>query len=276
MRTIRLVVRYDGGAFAGWQRQPGFPTVQQALEEAVARICGQTVVVHGSGRTDSGVHALAQVAHFRARTALADRRWVRALNAHLPDGAAVMEAQTVEDDFHARFSAVGKRYAYLFCDAPVEDPLTRRHVWWAPYRLDLARMREAARHLVGRHDWRSFQTTGSSAKTSVRTVRALHLFRRGHRVALVVQADGFLYNMVRAFAGTLAEVGRGALAPDAVLAMREARDRRAGGPTAPAHGLYLVRALYPRPGAAPDRTPASALEIATSGRTSAAERIPFD
>jgi tRNA pseudouridine38-40 synthase len=277
MRTIRLVVRYDGGAFAGWQRQPGFPTVQQALEEAIARICGQTVVVHGSGRTDSGVHALRQIAHFRAETRLQDHRWVRALNAHLPTGAAVTEARTVDDEFHARFSAIGKRYAYVFCDAPVEDPLTRRHVWWAPYRLDLARMREAARHLVGRHDWRSFQTTGSSAKTSVRTVRALHLWRRGHRIALVVQADGFLYNMVRAFAGTLAEVGRGALEPGAVLAMREARDRRAGGPTAPAHALYLVRALYPRGTSTnASRTPASTQEITPRDRTAEVERIPFD
>ncbi len=277
MRTIRLMIRYDGGAFAGWQRQPGFPTVQQALEEAIARICGQTVVVHGSGRTDSGVHALRQVAHFRAETRLQDQRWVRALNAHLPSGAAVTEARTVEDEFHARFSAVGKRYAYLFCDAPVEDPLTRGRVWWAPYRLDLVRMREAARHLVGRHDWRSFQTTGSSAKTSVRTVRALHLWRRGQRLAMVVQADGFLYNMVRAFAGTLAEVGRGALEPAEVLAMREARDRRSGGPTAPAHALYLVRALYPSASNdAPGRTPANPLEIAPRGRTAEGERIPFD
>jgi tRNA pseudouridine38-40 synthase len=275
MRTLRVELRYDGQGFAGWQRQANRMTVQQALEEAIQKVCGQTVVAHGSGRTDAGVHALRQVAHFRVDSRLDDATWQRALNAHLPEGVAVMESRTASEDFHARFSAVGKRYAYLFSDARIEDPLTRHHVWWAPRRLDLSRMREAARHLIGRHDWRSFQTTGSTPKTSIRTVRSLHLWRRGHRILLVVEADGFLYNMVRAFAGTLAEVGRGACEAEDVLKMREACDRRAGGPTAPAHGLYMLRVLYRSEWRMSGR-PISESKIEAPGDTNRSERIPFD
>jgi tRNA pseudouridine38-40 synthase len=247
MRTLRILVAYDGSGFAGWQRQEGFPSVQQSLEEAVARVTGETVTVHGAGRTDAGVHALAQVAHFRSSTAIPDDRLVRALNAHLPESVTVYRVATVPSGFHARFTACGKRYVYRMLATPLRPPLGRGLVAWIPYPLDAARMRAGAAHLVGRHDFASFASQGSRPRAStVRRIVRIHVVGRRQRVDLFVQGDGFLYNMVRAIAGTLIEVGRGRLEPGSVREILAAKDRRLAGPTAPPHGLYLLRVLYPR------------------------------
>lgn len=247
MRTIRFGVAYDGTSYFGWQRQPGFPTIQEALEGALTRITGETVVVHGSGRTDTGVHAREQMAHVRTGTSLPDAVLQRALNAHLERDIRVLHARTVDGAFHARISARGKRYLYVIHNHGIEDPFARTRSWWVRHPLDLAAMRAGSRHLIGKHDFASFRTAGSSAKTTIRTVRSLRIVRQRAKILLLVQADGFLYNMVRAFVGTLVDVGRGAREPSEVRTILGARDRRTAGPTAPAQGLVLWRVLYPEP-----------------------------
>ena len=256
MRNVRALIAYDGSRFFGWQRQEGFPSVQAALEEALEGLAGARVIVHGSGRTDTGVHALGQVAHFHVATALADDRLRHALNFHLPEGVVVRRLETCADGFHARFHARAKRYAYLVQTARFRPPFGRTLAHWVPDPLDLAAMRRAAALLVGRHDFAAFASSGSPRVSTVRTLSHARLVARRRRVALVVQADGFLYPMVRALAGTLLEVGRGRMAPEDVAAILRSRDRRLAGPTAPAEGLYLVAVRYAEPVfAGPDRGP---------------------
>jgi tRNA pseudouridine38-40 synthase len=247
MRNVRMRVAYDGSRFFGWQRQDGFDSVQAALETALEALVGERVVVHGSGRTDTGVHALGQVASCHVETRLDDDRLRHALNHHLPEGVVVRRLETCADSFHARFDARGKRYAYLVLTSRFRSPLGRAYAHWTCDPLDLAAMRAAARVLLGRHDFSAFASAGSPRKSNVRTLQGLRIVARRERFAIVAQADGFLYNMVRALAGTLLEVGRGKLAPDDVRAALLGRRRSAAGPTAPAEGLYLVSVRYAEP-----------------------------
>ncbi|MDP6763766.1 MAG: tRNA pseudouridine(38-40) synthase TruA [Planctomycetota bacterium] len=244
MRNVRTELTYDGGAFHGWQRQEGFDSVQEALEDAVEAATGERVVLHGSGRTDTGVHALRQVASFHVETRLDDDRLRHAVNAHLPPQVVVRRLETCRDEFHARFDAVGKRYAYLTATTRFRPPLGRGAMHWIPQSLDAEAMRRAAADLVGEHDFKAFSNSGSERESTVRSVRALRLVRRRERFALVIEADGFLYNMVRIIAGTLIEVGRGRSAPEMVRSALESGRRDLAGPTAPAEGLYLVRVRY--------------------------------
>ena len=256
MRTVRFEVAYDGTRFHGWQRQDGFDSVQQSLEEGLAALLDDVVVVHGAGRTDTGVHGLRQVAHAQVATRLDDDRLRHALNAHLVEGVVVNRLESCRPDFHARFDARGKRYAYLVQSTRFRPALGRGHLHWEPAPLDRAAMEEAIGRIVGRRDFAAFATAGSPRKTTVRTVQHLKLVARRERFAIVVQGDGFLYNMVRTIAGTLLQVGKGAMTPDDVSAALEAADRRLAGPTAPAAGLHLVRVLYDEPVfQGPDRGP---------------------
>ncbi|MCI0342410.1 MAG: tRNA pseudouridine(38-40) synthase TruA [Planctomycetales bacterium] len=255
LRTIRLLVAYEGTRFLGWQRQKKGPTVQQAIEEAVARVTGERVAVHGAGRTDAGVHAAGQVAHVRVRTAIPSERIPHALNANLPEDVRVLEASDAPDGFHARFGARAKVYAYTVRLHPHENPLDRAFVHRVSPPLDVAAMREGAAALLGTHDFGSFATHGSegpaasrpsriAGRGSVRTLARLDLAERGDYLTLIVEGDGFLRNMVRTIAGTLLEVGRGRLAPSAIPGILAARDRRRAGPTAPARGLCLLAVRY--------------------------------
>lgn len=256
MRNVRILVAYDGSGFFGWQRQDGFDSVQQRLEEVLHALAGERVVVHGSGRTDTGVHALGQVAHFLVGTPLEDERLRHALNAHLPPTIRVRRLETCRADFHARFDAVGKRYLYRVATSRFRPPFAPTLTHWIHDPLDLAAMRAAARPLVGRHDFAAFGNTGSPRATTVRTLRALRIVARQRGFGIVVEADGFLYNMVRTIAGTLIEAGRGKLGPADVERALASGERTAAGPTAPACGLYLLRVRYPEsifPG--PDRGP---------------------
>ncbi|MBL8862694.1 MAG: tRNA pseudouridine(38-40) synthase TruA [Planctomycetes bacterium] len=244
MRNVRVLVAYDGARFFGWQRQDGFDSVQQALEEALLAATGARATVHGAGRTDTGVHALGQVAHFHVETRLDDDRLRHALNAHLPPGVVVREAETCADDFHARFSARSKRYAYQFVTTRFRPAAGAQYAHWTSWPLDVPRMRRAARALLGTHDFAAFGNAGSPRTSTVRTVQHLRFVARRERLCFVIQGDGFLYNMVRTIAGTLLDVGRGKLGEDAPARALASRERDDAGPTAPACGLHLVSVQY--------------------------------
>ena len=245
MRNIKLTLSYDGTNFSGWQTQPGCRTVQETLETAIATLTGEVAVrVNGSGRTDAGVHAFGQVANFHSVTEFACETIVRAINAHLPDDVAVTEAAEVHQDFDATRHAVRKHYRYVIHDGPVPSPFLRRYCCQSRQKLDADAMRLAAQALLGKHDFHSFETNWPNRASSVRTITHLAVTRAGAWILIDVEADGFLYNMVRAIAGTLMNVGRGFWPESKVAEIIEAADRDQAGPTAPAQGLFLMRVSY--------------------------------
>jgi tRNA pseudouridine38-40 synthase len=256
MRNVRALIAYDGSQFFGWQRQEGFVSVQETLETALEALTGSQTVVHGAGRTDTGVHALGQVASFHTGAELDDDRLRHALNAHLPPTVVVRRLESCADAFHAQLNARGKRYGYLVETSRFRLPFARAYSHWVRDPLDLGAMRAAARRFVGTHDFAALATTGSPRTSTVRTLRSLHIRARRERFAIVVEGDGFLYNMVRAIAGTLLDVGRGKLAPEGVREILQSRQRSEAGATAPPEGLYLLSVLYdPRPFRGRDRGP---------------------
>ncbi|MGE3807438.1 MAG: tRNA pseudouridine(38-40) synthase TruA [Gemmataceae bacterium] len=244
MHNFKLTLAYDGTDFTGWQTQPGFRTVQETLEQAIAKLTSEEVRVNASGRTDSGVHALGQVVNFHSNTAIEAGKLVQAINAHLPEDMIVSAAERVPVDFDANRDAVRKLYRYVIHDGPVPDLFLRRYSYHTRRKLDAEAMRQAAHCLVGQHDFHSFETEWPNRASSVRTITHLGLSRFGDWIWLDVEADGFLYNMVRAIAGTLINVGRGYWPIEQVAAILQAEDRREAGPTAPAQGLFLMRVTY--------------------------------
>jgi len=254
LRTVLLVLEYDGSPFHGWQRQAGLPSVQEAVEAAFEAATGERSAVHASGRTDAGVHALRQCAHARTSTRLPDDRLHGALNAHLPPSVVVREVRTVSPEFHARFGARRKRYAYRVALQPVRPVLARGRALWLREEPDLDRMREAARLLLGRRDFRAFTAADLAPRDTVRTLSSIHLRRTREGLLFVLEADGFLPRMVRSIVGTLLEVGRGFLSPEDVAEALRSRRRAGVGVTAPPEGLYLVRVKYP-PGGGPPPSP---------------------
>ena len=243
-----MTVSYDGTAYAGWQVQPAIATVQGTLEAALERIAGSAVRMVASGRTDSGVHALGQVVSFRCTTRLPPDILRRAINANTPEDIYVSELREAPDGFHAIRDAVSKRYRYVIQDGPQTDLFFRAFCWHVVQELDVARMQASARCLVGRHDYRAFESAGAPRKTSVRTVNALTIERfprhGGHPIAIEVEANGFLYNMVRNMVGSLVLVGRGERPVDWIAQVLAGLDRSLAGPTAPARGLMLMRVRY--------------------------------
>ena len=248
MTTFRLTLAYDGSEFAGWQRQPGKRTIQGELEETLGRITGQRPKCTASGRTDAGVHALGQVVSFASDTNLAPEVLTKALNAELPEDMLVFDVAVAPAGFHALRDALRKRYRYVIEDGRIRDLFDRRHVWHIYRRLDIEAMAAAAVPLVGTHDFASYETTGSPRLTTVRTVFDLLVERRAaertERVIIEVEADGFLYNMVRNIVGTLVQVGKGKESPNWPAEVLAQRDRTKAGMTAPAQGLFLVGVEY--------------------------------
>lgn len=245
-RNIKMVVAYEGTHYAGFQRQAsGVKTIQGVLEEAIAKITGSMVNVTGAGRTDAGVHALGQVVHFHSETRLETSQLLKALNAVLPRDIVIREVSEVPDEFHARYSAVSKTYSYRIWNDPIRPVFHREWLYHYKYPLDLAAMREAADFLLGQHDFKSFQASGSGVKTTVRTVHFCELTAEGPEIVLRINADGFLYHMVRNIVGTLILVGSGRLSPSGFKEVLAACDRIAAGPTAPAGGLCLEEVFYP-------------------------------
>jgi tRNA pseudouridine38-40 synthase len=244
MRNLKLTLSYEGTDFHGWQMQPGLRTVQETLENALAALTGERIRVNASGRTDTGVHAVAQVVNFRSETKLSADVLLRAINAYLPADVVLREAADAPESFDANRDAKRKLYRYVIHDGAVPDLFMRRYCHHTRYRLDATRMARAAACLRGRHDFRSFETEWPNRATSVRTITHLTVNRFADWVWLDVEADGFLYNMVRAIAGTLINVGRGYWSEASVAEILNAQDRTQAGPTAPALGLFLMRVSY--------------------------------
>src|SRR5437868_5873238 len=245
MRNIKLTLSYDGTDFSGWQTQPGFRTVQETVERAMATLTGgERVRLNASGRTDAGVHAVGQVANFFTDSRLTCQVLVRAINDHLPDDVVVTKAEEVPDSFDATRDATSKLYRYVIHDGAVPDPFQRRYACQSRWALDAESMARAAQPLRGRHDFHSFESHWPNRVSSVRTVSHLSVNRFGDYIWIEVEADGFLYNMVRAIAGTLTNVGRGYWPETKVAEILQAEDRAQAGPTAPARGLFLMRVSY--------------------------------
>lgn len=240
-----LGVEYDGSGFYGWQTQRQEPTVQASLEAALARVADHPVRVACAGRTDTGVHATCQVAHFDTDARRSPRSWVLGANSNLPDAVSVLWMQPVPDDFHARFSALARSYRYVILNRWIRPALEADRVSWQRRPLDHGAMNEAARALLGEHDFSAFRSSGCSANHPVREVQAVSVGRQADRVHLDITANGFLYHMVRNIAGSLMEVGLGERPVSWVGELLAGRDRTRAGVTAPPAGLYFTGVRYP-------------------------------
>jgi tRNA pseudouridine38-40 synthase len=246
-KKIRLALAYDGGAFGGWQKQKdGLPTVQGELEGQLSRFFNQPIKVVGAGRTDAGVHALEQSAHFVAPKAFREDRLVVALNKMTPASLSVLGAWEVPLSFHALGAAMGKIYRYHIWNHPVPHPFLGAYSTWMPRPLDLKKLQACAKFFVGKHDFSSFQTAGSEVLTTVREVHSAAWEKKGHRLSFTIQGEGFLKQMVRNIVGLQLDLLRQNRSPEEIASILEARDRRAAGSTASPEGLFLVKVLYPR------------------------------
>jgi tRNA pseudouridine38-40 synthase len=255
VRNLRLILSYDGAEFSGWQVQPGRTTVQGALASAIGRLSGENVLPQGSGRTDAGVHALAQVASFATASAIPTENWTNALNGILPASIRVLEVAEAAPEFHARKSARAKTYRYRIHRGAICPPFLARYVWHYPYPLEESAMVAAAEVVVGEHDFTSFAAVDpervermaageNTHTTNVRTIFSSVWTREGEELIYTVRGSGFLHHMVRNLVGTFLLIGKGTVGRDDFVRILAARKRTAAGPTAPASGLYLVEVEY--------------------------------
>jgi tRNA pseudouridine38-40 synthase len=245
VRNIKLTIEYDGGIYHGWQIQPGLRTIQGVVLEQIAQITQQKANLIGAGRTDAGVHALGQVASFKTESTIDLLALQRGLNSLLPSDIVVKAVEEVGEEFHARFSARSKVYQYRILNQPYPSAIWRDYAWFIPHELDLPSMQRCGKLLIGSHDFSSFRASGDESRHSIREVISLEIERRqGNFVVLTIEANAFLRGMVRSIVGTLVEVGRGKTSIAEFQEIFEAQDRRRGGITAPAHGLFLVEVKY--------------------------------
>ena len=246
MKRIMLKVAYDGTAYHGWQLEPTGVSIEEKLNEALSALTGEAITVSGASRTDAGVHAKGNLCVFDTETPIPPEKIALAVNAYLPENIVVTESCEVPEDFHPRRCDSLKTYCYTILNTPLPDPLRRRYAAWIRRPLDEEKMRQAAAYLVGEHDFKSFCSAGSQALTTVRRITALDVAREGDLIRVTVTGTGFLYNMVRILSGTLMQAGLGAMPPEQMRQILEAKDRQAAGPTAPPEGLCLEKIeLYP-------------------------------
>lgn len=244
-RRLAVGIEYDGTRYAGWQHQPVLPTVQDCIQKALSAVADHPVTVAAAGRTDAGVHACAQVAHFDTRAERPVRGWVLGANSHLPPDIAINWAMEVEPSFHARYTAQGRSYRYCMLRRATRPAILRDRVCWTRATLNVEAMHEAAQHLVGEHDFSSFRAVECQSTTALRHVDAISVRGEGPLVVIEISANSYLHHMVRNIAGTLMQVGAGERPPAWVAEILAARDRSRAGITAPACGLYLWRVRYP-------------------------------
>lgn len=245
MRTIKLIIQYDGTNYCGWQQQANGPSIQETVELALAEILGQRVRVQAAGRTDAGVHALAMPATFRTESTIPLRAFVAGVNGFLPDDIAIQEACEVPNDFRVIGGALAKTYRYTIYSARQRSPLNRRTSWHVRDQLDLDAMRAAAAHFIGTHDFAAFRGQNCTAVTSLRRVDAVEVSQNGFLITIDVTGGGFLKHMVRIMAGTLVDIGRGRFSPDLIAELLRSPNRCLGGVTAPPQGLCLLQVVYP-------------------------------
>jgi tRNA pseudouridine38-40 synthase len=245
---FKLTIAYDGTAYQGWQVQKSGTGVQEKIEVAFGKMFPSVKRIHSSSRTDTGVHALGMVAHVeipRTEFKMSVPRLALALNAFLPKDIRVLSASRVPEKFHARFDAKGKQYRYFVWNHPAMNPLLQNRAWHFPMKLDLAKMRAAAKLFLGKHDFKSFAGTRDyEMKSNVRTLTRCDIKKSGAQITFIIEGDGFLYKMCRGIAGTLVQVGQGKIPPEEIRRMLQKKDRRAAGMTAPAHGLVLWKVFY--------------------------------
>lgn len=241
---IALGIEYDGSAFLGWQTQAEGVTVQGALEAAVAKIAGDSVRLHAAGRTDAGVHALMQVAHFDTETVRPESAWVRGVNAHLPGSVRVIWARQVPEEFHARFSAVRRRYQYWLVNAPVAPAIQRMQAGWYHLPLDLQKMQQAMQYLLGQHDFSAFRASECQAKSPVKTMEVATVSQHDEAFVFEFMADAFLHHQVRNMVGALIYVGNGKQPPEFIQTLLPQKNRKLAPPTFSPYGLYLTGVLY--------------------------------
>lgn len=247
MRNIKLILEYDGSTFFGFQRQPNQPTIQEALEKALSTFFNQRMkIAAASGRTDTGVHAEGQVVNFKTSSGMGIQQIQKGLNALLPAPVVVKDIQEVPIDFHARYSAKSKVYEYRIWNHPCRSPILAKRVFHVPHHLNVLKMRQAAKFFLGEHDFRSFTSVSAMKKkcSCVRTIKQFRIKKQGCLLLFHVEADGFLYHMIRNMVGTLLEVGRGKRYPEEIRTILKAKNRRFAGMTAPSKGLILLKVTY--------------------------------
>lgn len=244
MKNIKLTIEYEGTNYAGWQRQKNATTIQQKLEDAIEKLTGRQVEVIGSSRTDAGVHARGFTANFFTDSTIPASSFREAINSKLPYDIVILNSEEADIDFHARYSCVGKQYSYTILNRVQPIALGRNYVYHYKRTLDFEAMNKSCSYFIGKHDFAAFRSTGSSVKTSTRTVHRAWLEKQGEKITFYVEADGFLYNMVRIMIGTLIDVGINKIFPEDIADIIEAKDRNRAGNTAPASGLCLEVVYY--------------------------------
>ncbi len=244
MRNIKLTIEYDGTDYCGWQKQINGPTIQRHIEKALRKILHERIKIIGAARTDSGVHAKCQVANFKTTSKLALKNIQKAINGNLPKDIAIVGIKRVDEDFHAQYSAKSKLYRYTIYSREERSPFFDRFSIHIPRKLDVTTMKKGTRPLLGKHDFSSFKGSKGVTKNQVRTVKGISIKKKNSFVIIDIEADGFLYNMVRNIVGTLIEIGRGKLKPASMKKILSARDRSKAGPKAPAKGLALIKVKY--------------------------------
>ena len=244
MKNIRLTIEYDGKDFNGWQKQPNKLNIQGEIERAIEEITGEKVDLIASGRTDAGVHALAQMANFKTNSNLPVEKYPIALNTKLKKSIRIQKAEEVEEDFHSRYHCKQKTYRYVINNSDQGSSIYRNLEYFVPNRLNVEKMQEAVKYFEGEHDFKAFKASGTSSKSSVRTIYKAKVEKQGDRIIIELTGNGFLYNMVRIIAGTLLDVGLEKIEPDEISEIIEKGERARAGKTLPPQGLYLVKVEY--------------------------------
>ncbi len=244
MKNILLTIEYDGKDFNGWQKQPNKLNIQGEIERAIEEITGEKVDLIASGRTDAGVHALAQMANFKTNSKLPVEKYPIALNTKLKKSIRIQKAEEVEENFHSRYHCKQKTYRYIINNSSQGSSIYRNLEYFIPNKLDVEKMQEAVKYFEGEHDFKAFKASGTSSKSSVRTIYKAKVEKQGERIIIELTGNGFLYNMVRIIAGTLVEVGLGKIKPEEISEIIEKKERANAGKTLPPQGLYLVKVEY--------------------------------
>ena len=244
MRNIKLIIEYHGKDFNGWQKQPTKLNIQGEIEKAISLVTGEEIELIGSGRTDAGVHSLGQVANFKTNSNIPIEKFALAINSKLKKSIVIKSAEEAPERFHSRYAAHSKKYRYVINNSPTGTAVYRELEYQFPIKLDIEKMRKAAKHFEGEHDFSAFKASGTSSKNSVRKIFKAEVLEQGERVLIELTGSGFLYNMVRIISGTLLDVGIGKIEPEEIKRIIESKDRKNAGKTLPAVGLYLVEVTY--------------------------------